>query len=141
MLLDVGEYERLIDELKYRGGTAPCARCGRLTACEFLHGEDRMPVCPPCIKFLHEHPEERPTDPLATDHWLMPGRSLTERRQAAEFGAAVEALSAELAEVFPDPVDVFEDDLASKHGLERHPELTQAEWRRLRVRFIEQADP
>ena len=52
----------------------------------------------------------------------------------------VETWAAELAEEFPDPVDVFEDDLAAQLGLRRHPDLSQDEWRRLRVRFINSLD-
>ncbi len=125
-------------KLKHRGGSAPCARCGRLTACEFLDGEDRLPTCPSCIGFLDEHPEERPAV-SAAEHRLMPCRSLAERRRADECAAAIEELNAELTEVFPDPVDISEDDLARQLGFERHPGLSLAEWRRLRVRFIEQA--
>lgn len=40
-------------------------------------------------------------------------------------------------DLHPDPVDVFEDLLAARLGLTRHPGLDQASWRRLRVAFIE----
>ncbi len=46
-----------------------------------------------------------------------------------------------MEEAFPDPVDVFEDALANKLGLERHPGMPLDEWRWVRVRFIEQAEP
>ncbi len=42
---------------------------------------------------------------------------------------------------FPDSVDVFEDDLAEKLGLNRHPALSLKEWRRARVRLIDAAEP
>lgn len=43
------------------------------------------------------------------------------------------------ADLHPDPVDIFEDLLASRLGLSRHPGLSQDRWRRLRVAFIEAA--
>lgn len=43
------------------------------------------------------------------------------------------------ADLRPDPVDVFEDLLAARLGLRRHPGLSQDRWRRLRVAFIEAA--
>ncbi len=52
----------------------------------------------------------------------------------------VEALAAAPAEEFPDPVDVFEDQLAHDLGLRRHPSMSLEEWRRVRVRFIDQWD-
>lgn len=42
-------------------------------------------------------------------------------------------------EVAPDPVDVFEDELATKLGLERGPGCSKGDWRRQRVRFINAA--
>lgn len=39
----------------------------------------------------------------------------------------------------PDPVDVFEDELARRLGFERHPELDYDAWRRRRVEAIEAA--
>ncbi len=61
--------------------------------------------------------------------------------QHDDFEAAVEEIHASLVRRFPDPVDTFEDDLASKLGLERHPEMSMEEWRRVRVRFIDAATP
>ncbi len=52
-------------KLKHLGGSAPCARCGTETACEFLDGEVRLPACPGCAAFLHQHPEQRPALPPA----------------------------------------------------------------------------
>jgi hypothetical protein len=49
----------------------------------------------------------------------------------------VEELCAELAELYPDPVDEFEDSLAETMGLRRHPECDLKEWRRVRVQAIE----
>lgn len=40
-------------------------------------------------------------------------------------------------QVDPDPVDVFEDELAAKLGLRRGPGTTKDEWRRHRVLFID----
>lgn len=47
-----------------------------------------------------------------------------------DFEAAVEELNAALIREFPDPVDVFEDDLAEKLGLKRGPGMSLDEWRR-----------
>ncbi len=58
-----------------------------------------------------------------------------------ELETAVEDLHQTLLRRYPDPVDVFEDDLARELGLERHPHLSLAEWRRARVRFIDAHDP
>lgn len=49
----------------------------------------------------------------------------------------LDALLALDADLRPDPVDVFEDLLAIRLGLSRHPDLSQDRWRRLRVEFIE----
>ena len=54
------------------------------------------------------------------------------RRLAADCGAEVDEFAAELAEALPDPVDLFEGDLARKLGLERGPVLTPSEYRRMR---------
>ncbi len=54
--------------------------------------------------------------------------------------AAVEEIHVALMREFPDPVDVFEDDLAEKLGLARGPALSVEEWRRARVRLIDAAD-
>lgn len=48
----------------------------------------------------------------------------------------VKVLSALLEQEYPEPVDVFEDDLARRLGLERHPRLALATWRELRVSFL-----
>ena len=37
---------------------------------------------------------------------------------------------------FPDEADEFEDRLAAKLGLVRHPGLSQEEWRRVRVEYL-----
>ena len=58
-----------------------------------------------------------------------------------DFEAAVDEMHAVLMHRFPDPVDVFEDQLAQELGLERAPGMSLEEWRRTRVRFIEAADP
>ena len=52
----------------------------------------------------------------------------------------VEELVAECDWVYPDPVDLFEDELASRLGLRRHILLSQEGWRSARVVFIS-ADP
>ncbi len=49
----------------------------------------------------------------------------------------IEDLLQEARRAWPDPVDLFEDRLASKLGLERGPGLSLAEWRRRRVAFID----
>lgn len=49
------------------------------------------------------------------------------------------ALLALDADLHPDPVDVFENFLAARLGLTRHPSFDQAAWRRIRVAFIEAA--
>ena len=59
--------------------------------------------------------------------------------QQDEFEAAVEEIDAAPIEQFPDPVDVFEDELAQKLGLPRALGMPLEEWRRARVRFIETA--
>ncbi|MCP3976844.1 MAG: hypothetical protein GY720_20350 [bacterium] len=61
--------------------------------------------------------------------------------QHDDFEAAVEEMHAALVRRFPDPVDSFEDDLAKKLGLERDPEMSIKDWRRVRVRFIDAATP
>ncbi len=59
--------------------------------------------------------------------------------QLDEHEVAVEEIHAALMREFPDPVDVFEDDLAAKLGLTRDPGMALAEWRRQRVRVIDEA--
>lgn len=41
----------------------------------------------------------------------------------------------------PDPVDTFEDELARRLGLVRHPSTSREDWRGQRVRLIEAAEP
>ena len=41
---------------------------------------------------------------------------------------------------FPDPVDFFEDELARRLGLVRHPHCSPASWQRHRVRLIDAAE-
>lgn len=53
----------------------------------------------------------------------------------------VSQLMAELERVFPDPVDVFEDELAARIGIHRHPNCPRQAWRRHRVAAIEAAFP
>ena len=120
-------------KLKHLGGSAPGARCGTETACEYLDREDRLPACPECAAFLHQHPDQRPALPPATPTPPRPARSLADRRHAA----AVEEMAADLAEAFADPADVCEDAFAAELGLRRDPELLLEDWRRLRVQFIE----
>lgn len=52
----------------------------------------------------------------------------------------VDELCEELAAQFPDPVDVFEDALAERLGVRRHPDCGLAEWRRVRVQAIDALD-
>ena len=40
----------------------------------------------------------------------------------------------------PDPVDLFEDELARRLGLVQHPHCSPASWRQHRVRLIEAAE-
>ena len=40
----------------------------------------------------------------------------------------------------PDPVALFEDELARRLGLVQHPHCSQPSWRRQRVRVIEAAE-
>ena len=47
-------------------------------------------------------------------------------------------MAAELAEAYPDPVDLFEDALAAELGLRWHPGLALKDWRLLRVQYIEE---
>ena len=53
---------------------------------------------------------------------------------------AVETLLALWQERDPDPVDMLEDRLVQALGLVRHPELSDEEWRRLRVTVLNAAD-
>ncbi len=70
----------------------------------------------------------------------VPWASLVEvgsRLACPDCDAAIAELDAEPVREFPDPVDVFEDELAEQMGLRRHPELSLHEWRVVRVQFIE----
>jgi len=49
----------------------------------------------------------------------------------------VDELFAELAALYPDPVDEFEDALAARLGVHRHPGWDLEQWRRERVRAID----
>jgi len=51
--------------------------------------------------------------------------------------ATVDELSEALAAEFPDPVDVFEDELVRQLGLERHPSCPLPAWRAVRLRFLD----
>ena len=51
----------------------------------------------------------------------------------------VEWLNALLEQVYPDPVDFFEDLLADRLGYYRHPETSYKVWRSVRVALIESA--
>lgn len=51
----------------------------------------------------------------------------------------VDALLVLLDEEYPEPVDVFEDELARRLGVERHPGMPYSVWRRHRVAVIEAA--
>lgn len=53
--------------------------------------------------------------------------------------ADVEHLLDLLEAEHPDPVDLFEDELARRLGIERHPAMTCDLWRRRRVEAIEAA--
>ena len=60
------------------------------------------------------------------------------RTTSPDCAFTIDELDATLCREFPDPVDVFEDQLAHDFGLTRHPGLSLEEWRR--VRFIDAAD-
>ena len=53
-----------------------------------------------------------------------------------DYQELAEEWAAELAILYPDPVDIFEDNLASELGLHRYPGLSLGAWRRLRVDYI-----
>ena len=53
---------------------------------------------------------------------------------------AVEELLKALEAEFPEPVDVYENELAGRLGLVRHPSCPLEEWRRQRVRLIDTAE-
>lgn len=59
-----------------------------------------------------------------------------------DFESEVDEIHEILMRLFPDPdpVDVFEDDLAQELVLVRDPALPCEEWRRLRVQFVDAAD-
>ena len=50
-------------------------------------------------------------------------------------------LVGQLEREFPDPVDLFEDELAAQLGLFRHPTCQQQAWRRHRVAAIDADSP
>ncbi len=52
----------------------------------------------------------------------------------------IEELHQELLRLYPDPVDVLENELALRIGLHRHPRTSDSEWRRARVRAINALD-
>ena len=54
---------------------------------------------------------------------------------------AVADLLAALDREYPDPVDVFEDELARRLGCVRHPSTSREDWRLQRVRLIEAVGP
>ncbi len=54
---------------------------------------------------------------------------------------AVGDLPATLDREHPDPVDLFEDELARRLGCVRHPSTSREDWRLQRVRLIEAAGP
>ena len=54
---------------------------------------------------------------------------------------AVEELLAALDREHPDPVDLFEDELARRLGCVRHPSCSREDWRGQRVKLIEAAEP
>ncbi len=60
--------------------------------------------------------------------------------QDQDFEAAVDQLHKVLMERYPDPVDVYEDELAKKLGFSRQPGMPLEEWREERVRVIDRAD-
>ncbi len=117
-------------KLKHQGGSAPCVLCGSVTSCEWPNGDDRWIACPPCARELIDQPELRAAlPPRASQPWEAAQYLADLRRDAEDFEAKVEELAAELAEAFPDPVDVFEDDLARELGLRRHPAMPLDQWR------------
>ncbi len=59
------------------------------------------------------------------------------RMVGPDCAAAIEDLDAAWLREFPDPVDVFEEELAERLGLRRHPELSLDVWRAVRVRYID----
>ncbi len=60
--------------------------------------------------------------------------------QQNDLEAVIEAIHAALMQQFPDPVDVFEDELAQTLGLTRDPALSLDEWRFQSALFIDAAD-
>ena len=57
--------------------------------------------------------------------------------QPKTFEEKLEELMALADWLYPDPVDLYEDELARRLGLVRHPSAAYEEWRRQRVAFIE----
>lgn len=58
---------------------------------------------------------------------------------AGEREEVVEEVLELLDEVLPDPVDVYEDELAREAGLVRGPECDRETWRRVRGRWVDEA--
>lgn len=93
---------------------------------EYLSGRRRpaaapiTPTAPPVARVL-EWPDERPAP---------------QRRHSPD-PKVVDELYAEFAAAYPDPVDEFEDALAERLGLRRHPACDLEEWRRTRVEAID----
>ncbi len=48
-------------KLKHNDGSAACVRCGTLTACAWLEpaAGELVSACPPCARYLFDHPEAR----------------------------------------------------------------------------------
>ena len=61
----------------------------------------------------------------------------TDEPNPVEFELLVQCFLADMDRFYPDPVDVFEDELATRLGLERHASLSLRDWRETRVAFIE----
>ncbi len=57
----------------------------------------------------------------------------------SDFDTDVDKLIALADEQFPEPVDELEDELAAQLGFHRGPGCSVEEWRKMRVRLIEEA--
>ena len=68
---------------------------------------------------------------------MIPIRGVT---ASCEMETTVEELLQAWGIEFPDPVDVFEDELAARLGLVRHPSCSLEDWRTQRVRLIDAAE-
>ena len=55
--------------------------------------------------------------------------------------AAEQELMDAIDRQYPDPADLFEDELARRLGCVRHPSCSCEDWRGRRVRLIEAAEP